>query len=728
MKVGIVADTIYNWTSGLSVFTKRLIEQLEPHVDKVVVITGGRKKEIITKGGRKIYAFSSLNPKVLKKFPVPLFSLASIKKAIVGERLDVIHLQTPSPMCVIALFYAKLRSVPVVVTSHTQPDNILTNFNITSKSLRKLMYKYFIWVYNKADYVVCPSEHGRKELMEHGTFRLKHSRVISNGIDAKTFRPGKKKKNILFVGRVMKEKNIDTLIRASAIVKKVYPGYKFIVVGDGYLKDELQNLSSKINPSIVFTGKVSDKELVDYYRSASVFVLPSESELQGIVLLEAMACGVPTIASDSKNSAASELANILFKNRDYRDLADKIIGLLGSPDEMERLSKKNRETILLEHDFPKIISQYMDTYKKVIAMKKSGNRIKRPMKKLTIASSIGFISSKYFDKQHPLWIDLRVTSRCNLRCVYCDIPNSKIGEMSTEEIKMVIDKIDKETWFLITGGEPLMRKDIKDIIDHIVFNSPHKAMLNTNLTLLPQRYEEVKNADGFYFSLDGAKETHEKNKGKGTWDKVIAALEILHKEKRAKISMTVITDNTTMQDIKEVLGLCKKYDIIPAFQSVRHYSMSGSSKVHSPDKDRVKKIFDYLIRERKEGFVMMNSVKGLIAQKRIMEGRFDKNCYSGRLFCSIDSDGVLGLCFSRPRSKKFLNLSDKDVSYDKALKALLLERPAKKRCCSCTCMAPIEFALCGMQNLDAVMQNDESFSRLIRKENRFIKRDKKRFC
>ena len=122
------------------------------------------------------------------------------------------------------------------------------------------------------------------------------------------------------------------------------------------------------------------------------------------------------------------------------------------------------------------------------------------------------IMVKYFNMSWPIWIDFRITYRCNLRCWYCDMPAAKISEMSTDEAKKVIDKINAPgRVILLTGGEPLVRKDIGEIVNYFVFHSDCEVRFNTNLILLKKRYHEINNCDGFFFSLDGTKETHERN-------------------------------------------------------------------------------------------------------------------------------------------------------------------------------------------------------------------------
>ncbi|MBN2535186.1 MAG: glycosyltransferase [Spirochaetales bacterium] len=377
MRIAIVSDVIYEYISGLAVFTKRLIEELKNHVEKVIVLTSGRKQSYIERGNVKIYYLKGLR---LKKFDfsVGIHPLLSIKKIFREEKTDIVHCMCPLPMGVASVLHAKKINIPVIFTSHIQAENIMNNYSIKFPGLRTILALYGIWLYNSCDYVTCPSLYAKKELIYYGIKNTGRLSIISNGINAERFKPVayESRKMILFVGRIMPEKCIDILIRASAIVNKYYPDYQFVIAGCGYELEDMKILASQVNPRVIFTGRITEKQLLELFQTCEIFVLPSESELQGICLLEAMACEKPTIASDSTRSAARELANILFKHRNYHDLALKIIYLIENKDIARKIAKKNRELIVREHDYSRIISKYIDLYKQAIKMKNQGNNNK----------------------------------------------------------------------------------------------------------------------------------------------------------------------------------------------------------------------------------------------------------------------------------------------------------------------------------------------------------------
>jgi MoaA/NifB/PqqE/SkfB family radical SAM enzyme len=333
------------------------------------------------------------------------------------------------------------------------------------------------------------------------------------------------------------------------------------------------------------------------------------------------------------------------------------------------------------------------------------------------------ILAKYAGVPWPCWVDLRVTYRCNLRCSYCDLPVHPVPEMGTTDLKKVIDKMNcRGRVILLTGGEPLVRDDVGEIVDHIVFNTDMEVVFNTNLLLLKSRYEEVRNADGFYFSLDGTRETHEKNKGRGSWKGVEEALEILHRDRRGKTSMTVITSATTLDDIRFVLDACQRYEIMPAFQLVRHYAFSRDSREIAPVTSRAEEVFTFLQERRRAGVLMRNSVACLGRMVQLARGGLDGPCYSGKLHATVDADGVVGLCFSRPRHQVFLNLADPGVSWKAAVRALAAVKPHNRRCPTCTCLAPMEFALASLAHPSVLRDTYLVQGRLDAAENRYASR------
>ncbi len=166
-------------------------------------------------------------------------------------------------------------------------------------------------------------------------------RVIPNGINLERFSPTIEplpnlmdgKKNILFVGRFEKRKGAKYLIRAIPRVRERHPDTRFIFVGEGSLRAGFQHFVEKQGwHDVLFTGYVSDEDLPRYFASADAFCAPATGgESMGIILLEAMAAGIPVVASDiaGYSTVVSHAVNgLLATPRDSEALANALSQIL----------------------------------------------------------------------------------------------------------------------------------------------------------------------------------------------------------------------------------------------------------------------------------------------------------------------------------------------------------------------------------------------------------------
>jgi len=307
-----------------------------------------------------------------------------------------------------------------------------------------------------------------------------------------------------------------------------------------------------------------------------------------------------------------------------------------------------------------------------------------------------YVLGRYFFKPAPLWLDFRVTRRCNHHCAYCSIPNRAANEMTTAEVTTVIDKTKHvANWVLLTGGECLLRTDIGEIVDHIKTTTDMKVTVNTNMLLLQETFEKIQHADFLFFSIDGREETHDAYRCNGSYAKVIAGLEFLRHSRlrrRGLLSLTVLHKGTQKSDLEHVLQLSDRYSFGANFQLIRHYSASGRSREIDSHNAHGLRLLDYLLEQKSRGRFITNTTRNLEILKDIARGINTIPCHSGRLFCFITSEGKVALCFSRPDHDRYLNLRDPGVTFEMALQRLAEIRPDRQRCPGCTCTTPIELA------------------------------------
>lgn len=191
-------------------------------------------------------------------------------------------------------------------------------------------------------------------------------RVIPNGIDTRMFNPSGKRASaqVLCVSRLVERKGVQHLIDAMPIVLQSIPEARLLIVGEGNLERQLAQrvCSLGIENQVVFRGYVPHSDLPDLYRGASVFVLPSFFEGMSNTVLEAMASGLPVVASAEGGREELFHGNALhapFGNR--QALAEAVIELLEDSDKASRMGSKSRE-LALNHSWSKVGEQYYSIY------------------------------------------------------------------------------------------------------------------------------------------------------------------------------------------------------------------------------------------------------------------------------------------------------------------------------------------------------------------------------
>jgi len=199
-------------------------------------------------------------------------------------------------------------------------------------------------------FIIANAKNTKNDLINLGVDKDK-IKVVYDGVDIeliKTVKPSKKKFDLLFVGRLIKDKHVDIVIKSTSIVKKEFNDVTCCIVGKGPEKDNLTKLCEKLdlNKNIEFIEVIeSDENLLSVMKASKVFVFPSTREGVPIVLLEANACGVPTIGVKHKLSGVDEviengLNGFLLDHLSAELIAEKIILLLKDYQLREKMSKE----------------------------------------------------------------------------------------------------------------------------------------------------------------------------------------------------------------------------------------------------------------------------------------------------------------------------------------------------------------------------------------------------
>jgi len=233
----------------------------------------------------------------------------SIEKRVadVGVDFDVLHVHDwlTAPAGIAAKHFLRK---PLVTTIHSTEYGRSTLHSVDSMTIDGLEW----WATYEANKVIVTTWSMRHEVCGHFKVPWDKVWIIPNAVDAAKFQVdvdkgavrqrygvGWGEKLILYVGRLVAEKGVEYLIQAVPKISAKYPGAKFVIVGEGWLRGHLEWLANQTGQRwrINFTGFIPDSELVALMRSADVLVVPSVYEPFGIVALEGMAAGVPVVAS-----------------------------------------------------------------------------------------------------------------------------------------------------------------------------------------------------------------------------------------------------------------------------------------------------------------------------------------------------------------------------------------------------------------------------------------------
>ncbi|MCK4325789.1 glycosyltransferase family 4 protein, partial [bacterium] len=230
-----------------------------------------------------------------------------------------------------------------------------------------------------AEMVIAISQY-EKHLIQQWGYCPKAMEIIPPGVDLKEFADvkhniyqkyglGKNDYIVLFVGRIDWMKGVDILIEAAPEILKRVPETKIVVVGPDFgMKRRLEYMvrEKKLERNIVFLDALSRSDVISAFKNATVFVLPTRYEAFGIVLIEAMAAGLPVVASSC--SAIPYVVEhgengLLFPTNSYNDLAGCVIRLLRDTELRRKMGEAGYSEVRHKYDWQKNITRLEDLYR-----------------------------------------------------------------------------------------------------------------------------------------------------------------------------------------------------------------------------------------------------------------------------------------------------------------------------------------------------------------------------
>ncbi len=398
MKIAMFTDAYFPRVNGVGVSVKCFGQALAKRGNKVCVVCPAydKQKEILTEN-TEVKGFSITRvPSVNAIFSKEDRYIRTKYFKFVAQEMDkfkpeVIHINSEFSLGLMGQRYAKKRNIATIFTTHTMWESYIKNYApLLPACLAKKIGKEIICFYAKrAQVVISPTDRMFKLLQSYGINRP--IEILPTGIDDsickvedkafasfkediyKEFPVLKNKKILLYVGRVVKEKNLYMLFDVFSKVKEKFENTALFFIGGG---PELDNLKAKAKKhkyasSICFAG-YRDRDILSYfYHLADVFVFPSCTETQGLVTIEAMRAGLPVVAIGEMGTLdvmKGDKGGFMVQN-DTEEFAARVIDLLSDETLRAQKSKEAREwgaKWSIDYLTPKL----EDFYKKALKIKK----------------------------------------------------------------------------------------------------------------------------------------------------------------------------------------------------------------------------------------------------------------------------------------------------------------------------------------------------------------------
>ncbi|RLM59576.1 glycosyltransferase family 4 protein [Halobellus sp. Atlit-31R] len=291
------------------------------------------------------------------------------------EDVDVVHAHTPFAVGLGGVRLARREELPLVTSYHTptaEYADYLTSRPRVERGIERIAERYERWFLSQADAVVCPSEDARERAVGNVAVDTP-AVVLSNGVDVEFFAPtdaaafreryGLPSGPLVgYTGRHGYEKNLAEFLRAAAGVDATV-----VVGGDGPARDDLETLAGELDLDARFLGFLPREELPAFYSALDAFVFPSPVETQGLVALEANACGTPVVAVDAgalSNTVDDGVTGYHYTHGDVDGCRDAIRRVLDDRASLAESCLARREQLSVEHAVERLSSLYADVVEK----------------------------------------------------------------------------------------------------------------------------------------------------------------------------------------------------------------------------------------------------------------------------------------------------------------------------------------------------------------------------
>ena len=383
LRIAFFSDSMLPVLNGVSISIDTLVGQLRNLGHSVHLFgpegpppPGERRRRKET--DPNIHRFPAVETPFAKGYPIAYPPFYPMLSTFRKYTFDIIHTHTPFIVGFVGLRWAESHEIPIVSTYHTLYDRYAHYLPIVPRRYSRFrIAKHTNYYYNTVQHVITPSEASLKWLRRHDvhtpTTIIPTATATPQRIDRDAarirlgFQPNQR--ILLYVGRLAREKNLDTLLEACAIALSANQNLRLVLVGDGPYRDSVTDLARKlgIGDRVQFAGFVPRIEVDIYYAAADLFVFTSITETQGLVLQEAMRYGLPsvTVFGGGASEVIVEGENGIVSKNDPIQFASDVIRTVTDSSLLNKLqvgASRSAE----EHSITAMADQVLAVYRGVL--------------------------------------------------------------------------------------------------------------------------------------------------------------------------------------------------------------------------------------------------------------------------------------------------------------------------------------------------------------------------
>ena len=384
MRVAVFTDSYWPYTSGVVRSISTTIDELAALGCEVFVFAP-RYRGVNKENKENVFRFLALPSPTNPGYNIAIPFSPRLGPTLKRLRVDLVHTHSPFLLGRLGARHGHSLGLPVVFTYHTLYEEYVHYFPFIRSITRSFTKRICVGFCNRVDLVITPTEIITKHISDMGV--RTPIKKLPSGIRLGEFTGGNRRwfrerlgireeeDVLLYVGRVGREKNLLFLLDAYREIVNAWPKARLVLVGGGPELPTIRSVAEEwgLGDRVILAGPVAPADVKHCYAGADVFVFPSLTETQGLVIVEAKAAGLPAVAvrAFGVTEMIADGADGFLVDLDREVFAKRVLCLLGDPALRHKMTQNARKNAL-NFSAERMARELMRCYETLIENKKSG--------------------------------------------------------------------------------------------------------------------------------------------------------------------------------------------------------------------------------------------------------------------------------------------------------------------------------------------------------------------